>query len=155
MTHIPTTYRLTPEDEQRVRDAVDAHYTAVCDEAGSTDGSGVRVDFDQAERIACHAIGCAVHDLRPIELDWIAQTIGARAYAGPYMLGPADPAANRTGPHYRDAVRELRRRWNDEPAHPVADHNHRDRIERIGSCPACQHNAAALSRYLRRRHHVA
>ena len=50
------------------------------------------------------------------------------------------------------AVRELDARYGDDTGLPDAEHNHGDRMEHIGTCPACAHNARALSRILRRNH---
>lgn len=65
------TYRLTDDDEDRMRAALRHAYVDLWRRP--------RVDAttaDALERIACHAIGCGVVDLRDVELEWIRNEIG-------------------------------------------------------------------------------
>lgn len=82
MTTDRTASRLTPEDVERIDAATDlavtrwagAHHTG-----RHTVTAGA--ETDTLARIAHHAIGCTAHDLRPTELDAIAERIADR-YTG-------------------------------------------------------------------------
>lgn len=69
-------YRLTGEDEQRIRDALAAALDS---------GRRMRPEGptrDALVRIGAHAIGCSTYDLRASELAWIGDELERIAYAG-------------------------------------------------------------------------
>lgn len=68
-----TAYRLNGHDESRIR----ARLRAVYDDHGQP---RLTTDIIESyERIAAHAIGCSVFDLRDSEREWIAHEIGELA----------------------------------------------------------------------------
>lgn len=68
-----TAYRLTESDEDKMRAAIGRAYREWCGD----DVRSLRAhEVTTLERIAAHAIGCSVADLRDVEMQWIACEIG-------------------------------------------------------------------------------
>ncbi len=71
-----TDYRLTEEDETRIRVAL---RRAVSEWDASPVSGSYRIDAAARvtlQRIGAHAIGCGLDDLRSVELEWIDNEIG-------------------------------------------------------------------------------
>lgn len=65
-------YRFTADDEQTIRDRVQATYVAWAD--GRKPGT-FTFDHDRLRRIAANAIACSLLDLRDCEIIWIDELI--------------------------------------------------------------------------------
>lgn len=63
-----TTDRLTDDDRRRVSEAIEALAAQL--PAEWTPGQRLEAAMT-ASRLGAHAIGCGLHDLRPVEQDWI------------------------------------------------------------------------------------
>ena len=68
-------YRLTAEDERLVRAAIDGALERWNQHQPRGPVTLDAATVDNLTRIGAHAIGCSIHDLRPVELAWIRRTI--------------------------------------------------------------------------------
>lgn len=88
-----TEFRLTAEDEERVRSRqAEAVETWRREGPSWTPGS---VDLEALYRLGCHSIGCSDADLREVERDWIRARAREAAGLEASGLTPEEIEANR------------------------------------------------------------